>query len=190
MKKLKFLVLGSALFALTGFTAVNTWKNDATHSNLGFSIVHLGISDVAGSFDDYSATIISDREDFSDAIIEATIKAESVNTGVAPRDKHLRSADFFEVEKYPTITFKSTSIKKKKKSQYQVVGDLTAKGITKPVTLTMTHKGTIEHPRSKKPVAGMNLTGKIKRSDFGIGEQGATLSDEVSININAELVKK
>ncbi|MBX9449954.1 MAG: YceI family protein [Taibaiella sp.] len=188
MKRLQLAIIASATALLTAFTTVNLWNSDPAHTDLGFSIGHLGISDVAGSFNEFTATINSSKTDFSDAVIEASINAASVDTRVEARDQHLRSADFFDVEKYPTITFKSTSLKNSGKNKYKVTGDLTAKGITKEVVLELTYRGSLEHPQSKKMTAGFKLKGEIKRSDFGIGTNfpAPMLSDEVAITINGE----
>ena len=178
-----------AMLVLTAFMVENIWKADVVHSQVGFTITHMGISDVSGTFNDFEATIKSDEEDFSDALVEAVINVASIDTRVEQRDEHLRSADFFDVEKYPQITFKSTGIYNNGEDKYKLTGNLTVKGITKPVMMDLTYRGTIEHPMSKKPTTGFNLSGTIKRSDFGIGSgfPPPMLSDEVYINISAEL---
>lgn len=188
MKGLKLAIAASAALLLTAFTTANLWKSDAAHSEVGFSIGHLGISEMSGGFNEFTATITSNKADFSDAQIDASIKVSSINTRVEARDEHLRNADFFEVEKYPTITFKSTNLKSTGKNKYKVTGNLTAKGITKEIVLDMTYNGSLEHPQSKKLTAGFKLTGKIKRSDFGIGTNfpAPMISDEVDITINGE----
>jgi len=110
---------------------------------------------------------------------------------VEMRDKHLRSADFFDVEKFPTMTYKSTGIKKVAENKYTLTGNLTLHGVTKPVTMDLWYRGTIVNPQSKTPTAGFQLTGTIKRSDFGIGEKFAPpmLSDEVKIKADGEFKK-
>ncbi len=189
MKKAGLTLSVFAMFVLTAFTVGNIWKADTTHAEAGFSITHLGISEVSGTFNDFSATLTSQKADFSDAVVEATISVASIDTRVEPRDEHLRSADFFDAEKFPQITFKSTGIKKAGKGKYKLKGDLTVKGITKPVELGFIYRGTIENPMSKKPTAGIKLSGTIKRSDFGIGSAfpASVLSDEVKLTVNAEL---
>src|SRR5699024_6585456 len=112
------------------------------------------------------ATIVSSEEDFSDAVFELTVDVASIDTEVERRDNHLKSADFFEVEKYPTMTFKSTSIKKAGKDRYKLKGDLTLHGVTKPVTMELWYRGTIVNPQSQAVIAGFQLTGTLKRSDF------------------------
>jgi polyisoprenoid-binding protein YceI len=106
MKKLAIIL--SAVFVLTAFTTVNTWKNDKPHSQLSFAVTHLGVSDVSGTFNDFDVTVSSSKPDFSDATFEFTAKSNSIDTRVEARDKHLKSADFFDAEKYPEMTFKSS----------------------------------------------------------------------------------
>lgn len=189
MKKTGLFLSVFAVLFLTAFTTQQSiWESDSPHSELGFSITHLGISDISGTFNDFTATVNSSKEDFSDAVIEATINVASINTRVTYRDDHLKGPDFFDVEKYPQITFKSTGIKSAGKDKYKLTGELTAKGITKKVELDLVYRGTVENPQSKKPTAGFKLSGTVKRSDFGIGTAfpAPLLSDEVQININTE----
>lgn len=188
MKKIKITLSAFLVLLLTAFTTQNIWKLDVPHSELGFSITHLGISDISGTFNDFEATVNSNKEDFSDAVVEAVINVASIHTRIEDRDQHLRSDDFFDAEAYPHITFKSTEIKNVGGGNYKLAGDLTVKGITKKVEMDLTHRGTIENPQSKKPTAGFQLSGVIKRSDFDIGTKfpAPMLSDEVKITVNAE----
>jgi len=190
MKKL-FSLLIVALVSTSVF-AQTTWKVDNAHARLGFSTMHLGISDVSGSFNEFDASIVADEEDFSDAVFELTVKVASIDTEVGMRDDHLRSADFFEVENYPEMTYKSTSVKKSGANKYTLTGDLTLRGITKPVTMELWYRGTIENPQSKAPTAGFQVTGTIKRSDFDLGSKFpvAMISDEVTIKADGEFVKQ
>jgi polyisoprenoid-binding protein YceI len=190
MKKL--MIILSAFFVLTAFTtAVPTWQNDDPHSQLGFTVTHLGIADVSGTFNDFDVAVKSSKPDFSDASIELTAKTASIDTRVEARNNHLKSADFFDAEKYPTLTFKSTSLKKSGKNQYKLTGDLSLHGVTKPVTMNLLYKGTIENPMSKKPTAGFQVTGTIKRSDFNVGPgfPAPMISDEVRIKADGEFVQ-
>jgi len=193
MKK-QILIATIAISAIFfSFTVVTTtsWSFDKSHAKLGFSVTHLMISDVEGSFKNATATLTTTKEDFTDAVVEMTAEASSINTDHEKRDAHLQSADFFDVAQFPTLTFKSTSFKKTKTANtYVVKGNLTMHGITKPVTLTAVAKTGI-HPMNKKTVAGFKITGTLKRSDFGIGggTPTAIVSDEVLINANAEFVK-
>jgi polyisoprenoid-binding protein YceI len=189
MKKIIILVavalLNTAAFAQT------TWKNDPMHSKVGFTITHLMVSDVDGIFKDFSATIVASKPDFSDAKFTLTINTASVNTDVDYRDKDLRSAAYFDADKFPTLTFTSTGISPVSTNHYKLTGDLTLHGVTKSVTMDLVFRGTIVNPMSKKDDAGFKVTGVIKRSDFGFAPQApnAMLSDEVIINANGEFAK-
>ena len=190
MKKLITILLAFTL--LTAFAPVNgIWKSDAPHSQLGFTVKHLGIADVSGTFNDFDVVITSSKPDFSDAVVELSAKTNSINTRVDARDNHLKSADFFDAAKYPTLNFKSTSIKKSGKNKYKLTGNLNLHGITKPVTMEMHYKGSIENPMSKKPTAGFQVTGMIKRSDFNIGSAfpPPMISNEVHIKADGEFVQ-
>jgi polyisoprenoid-binding protein YceI len=187
MKKITLIL--SILFLSVASFAQTTWKADPYHSKLGFTVTHLGIADVPGHFGQYDVTITSAKADFSDAVVELTAQTSSIDTRVDPRDKHLMSADFFNVEKYPTMTFKSTSIKKVGKNKYDLTGNLTLLGVTKPVTVTMLHRGTTANPNAKgAPVAGIQITGTIKRSDFALGNgfPAPMISDAVQIKADGE----
>lgn len=191
MKKLTFIF--SILFISLSAIAQDTWTADPYHSKLGFTVTHLGIADVPGHFGDYDVTITASKEDFSDAVVELTVQVASIDTRVEQRDNHLRSPDFFNVEQYPTMTFKSKSIKKAGKNKYKVTGDLTLLGVTKSVTVDMEHRGTTANPNANgAPVAGIQITGTIKRSDFGVGKDfpAPMISDEVVIKADGEFGKK
>jgi polyisoprenoid-binding protein YceI len=181
------------LIALTSsfVTIAQTWTLDKAHSKLGFSVTHLLVSDVEGSFKSLDAKIISSKEDFSDAVIELTADVNSIDTDSEQRDGHLKSPDFFDATKYGTFTFKSNSFKKTGDKKYTMAGDLNLHGVTKPVELEVTFRGTTVHPYSKKTIGGFKVTGRLKRSDFGIGTStpGAVVSDEVVISANTEFTK-
>lgn len=183
-----------ALFLISAITvsAQNIWKNDVANSYLGFSITHLGIADVPGHFDKYDVKITSSKADFSDAIFEMTADVNSINTRVIQRDNHLKSADFFDGAKYPTMTFISTSIKDNGKNKYLLSGDLSIHGVTKQVTMNMLYRGSIKKPNQQKQTAGIQITGTIKRSDFAIGNSfpPPMLSDEVEIQGNGEFIQQ
>ena len=187
----KIIVFASAVLMLFAFTTPANWNVDNAHSKLTFTVTHLGISDVSGLFKNFDVNVTSSKEDFSDAVFELAADVASVNTEVEMRDNHLKSADFFDVEKYPKLTFKSNAIKPAGKNQYKLTGDLTLHGITKPVTMEVLYRGTVENPMSKKPTSGFQVTGTIKRSDFGIGGNFpvAIISDEVRIKADGEFTK-
>lgn len=188
--KRSITVILTVLVSLVSF-AQSSWKADPNHSKITFSVTHLGISDVMGLFKQFDVTINSSKEDFSDAVFNLTVQTASVNTEIEKRDAHLKSPDFFDAEKNPTMTFTSTSIKKSGNSRYKLTGNLTLNGITKPVTMDLWYRGTIPNPMSKAPTAGFQLTGMIKRSDFNFGSkfQPPMLSDEVMIRADGEFIK-
>lgn len=171
------------------------WALDPTHSNLGFKIKHLMISNVSGSFKNFEAEVKSNDIDFSTAQITLTAKMESISTNNEQRDAHLRNADFFEVEKYPELKFTSTKVEKTDSDEFALYGDLTLKGVTKPVKLHAELNGTVKDPWGNER-AGFIITGKISRSEWGINFNaaletgGVVLSDEVRINSEIELVKQ
>ena len=177
--------LSSNLFAQT------TWKADKAHSQVSFGVTHMGISEVEGLFNDFDATITASKEDFSDAQYNVVIEVPSINTGVEMRDNHLKSADFFDAEKYPKMTFVSKSSKKVADGKYKVTGDLTFHGVTKPVTLDVWHRGTVKNPKNGDVIAGFEIKGNIKRSNFNLGPDfpEAVLSDNVVIDVDAEFKK-
>ncbi len=190
MKKLT--IIFAAFVLLTAFTTMNgIWKNDDPHSQLGFTVTHLGISEISGTINDFDVNVQTSKPDFSDAVFELTANVGSIDTRVEARDNHLKSADFFDAEKYPAITFKSTDLKKAGANKYKLTGNLTMHGVTKPVTLDLVYKGTVENAMNKKQTAGFQLTGTIKRSAFGIGEKFPTamVSDDVRIKADGEFVQ-
>lgn len=189
----KITLIFSLLFLSFGVFAQTSWKADSYHSKLGFTVTHLGIADVPGHFEKYDVTITSSKPDFSDAVVELTAETNSINTRIEPRDNHLKSADFFDAEKFPTMNFKSTSIKNIGKNKYSLTGNLTLHGITKPITVTMLYRGTTANPNAKgAPVAGIQILGTIKRSDFALGNgfPAPMISDEVVIKADGEFGQK
>lgn len=187
-------ILFASLFFSTFLLAQTTWKADPMHSRLTFSTVHHGISDIAGLFKTFKITATGKKADFSDAVFELSTEVASINTEVEMRDNHLRSAEFFDVEKYPTMTFKSTSIKiiGKEKGKYKLMGNLTLHGISKPVSINMWYRGNIVNPQSKAITAGFQFSGILKRSDFDIGPKFSApmFSDEVKIKADSEFIKQ
>ena len=187
----KAIILITAALLNTAAFAQTTWNSDKMHSRLQFTITHLAVSDVDGEFKDFSATVTSAKPDFSDAKFTMTANTTSVNTANDQRDGHLKSPDFFDVAAFPTLTFTSTGISKSTANHYKLNGNLTLHGVTKPVSLDLWYRGTITNPMSKADDAGFQITGTIKRSDFGFGSKFGSpmLSDEVAIKANGEFGK-
>src|ERR1051325_2394149 len=190
MKKLTLFAAVTAF--LLSFTTLEpaSWSLDKAHARLGFTVTHLAISEVEGAFKNFDATITALKEDFSDAIVTLTADVNSISTDNEQRDTHLKSPDFFDAAKYPTLIFKSTSFTKAGDKKYKVTGNLTMHGITKTIELDAAYNTGI-HPVTKKTITGFKVTGTIKRSDFGIGTSflAAMISDEVTITANAEFIK-
>jgi polyisoprenoid-binding protein YceI len=148
----------------------------------------MGITDVHGEFSKFDVDINQPNSDFSGATIEMTAEAKSINTGIAMRDDHLRASDYFDVAKYSKLTFKSSGAKKVKENEYEIIGDFTMRGVTKKITLSAIHTGTIKTKGGE--AAGLKITGVVKRSDFGVGEIGPGLSDEVKLIADLEVAKE
>lgn len=190
MKKL--IILAAIALVNTAAFSQTTWNSDKAHSKLQFTITHLAVSDVDGWFKDFSATIVASKPDFSDAKFTLTVNTASINTESDQRDAHLKSADFFDIANYPTMTFVSTGISKASTANhYKLKGNLTLHGTTHPVILDLWYRGTITNPMSKADDAGFQVTGTIKRSDFAFGSKYGSpmLSDEVTIKANGEFAK-
>jgi len=171
-----------------------SWTIDSSHSQVNFSARHMGIMTVRGHFNDIQATIDFNQDDFTASSVEASINAGSLVTNDAKRDEHLRSADFLDVEKYPTIAFKSTKIQRAEHDRYRMTGDLTIHGVTRPVTLDVVYSGQIKDPWGNAR-AGFSAETTIRRSDWGISFNavletgGLVVSDEVKIALDVEAVK-
>jgi polyisoprenoid-binding protein YceI len=189
---MKKLVNASLVFITASAFIINEmskWTLDTSHSRLGFTVTHMGITDVHGEFSKFDVSITTPNSDFTGATIEMTAEAKSINTGISYRDEHLRTEDYFSVEKFPNLTFKSTSVKKAKGNKYSVTGDFTMRGVTKTVTLTAIHTGSAKTKKGSE-AAGLKLTGVVKRSDYGVGEVGPGLSDEVKLIADLEISRE
>ncbi|MDX2188541.1 MAG: YceI family protein [Bacteroidota bacterium] len=189
MKKL--IISASALLLCFQMNAQMTWSLDKSHTKLGFTTTHLMVSETTGDFKKYDIKLTSKDETFVDATVEATIDVNSVLTDQPDRDAHLKRDDMFDAAKFPTITFKSTSFKKAEGNKFKVAGNLTIKGVTKPVVLDVTLLGVIDHPMAKKRDAGFKFTTTIKRTDFGVGAgmPGAMVGDDITISGSSEFFK-
>ncbi len=186
----------TALFAallVTGAASAqsSTWTIDKNHSQVDFQIRHLGVSNVRGSISGVTGTVIWNEKDLSKASVEATIDTTTVSTNNEARDKHLKSPDFFNVEKFPTMTFKSTSVTRVN-GKLEVIGNLTMTGVTKSVTLEVDGPTPPQKGMQGGLVTGFSATGTLKRSDFGFGSKfgDPILGDEVKFTIDLEADQK
>lgn len=192
---MRFLAFLAPLFFVTpGFAG--EWELDPVHSSVGFSVRHMMVATVHGQFDNVSAVVNINEENLSKSTVEVTIDTNSINTRIAKRDAHLKSPDFFDVEKFPTMTFKSTKIEKAFGGKFKVVGDLTMHGVTHPVTLHVSSlTAPVKNPMGKM-VRGVSATGELNRKEWGLGwnkvlEAGGMMVGEmISLQIDAELAAK
>jgi polyisoprenoid-binding protein YceI len=190
----RIAALALAIAPALAFGQAATWNIDSSHSRAGFSVKHLVISDVKGEFDKLSGKVQLDDADLSKSSVEVTIEAASISTRDEKRDAHLKSADFFDVAKFPTITFKSTKVEAGKDGALTVTGDLTMHGVTKPVTLEGALTKAITDPWGNAR-RGASFGGKLDRKAWGISwgkvtDVGAVVGDEVKLDIQAEIVKE
>ena len=182
------------LVAVSAFAQGAVWKSDVAHSRVGFFVTYMVVGEVEGRFTDYTATLTQGNEDFSGSTVEATIKTASINTNNDARDKHLRSDDFFNSDKYPAIVFKSTSFVKTGDKTYVIKGDLTMREVTKPVELASTMTGMIKDASGKTRVA-FKATTTINRTEYGVKwtkalESGElVVSDDVRVDLAFQFVK-
>lgn len=172
-----------------------TYKIDVDHSDIMFKVRHLTISTATGYFKKFDATVESEKDDFTDAKVYFEADVDSVSTKNAERDAHLKSDDFFNAEKFPKITFKSTGIEKKGEGEYNLTGDLTIRDVTRPVSLNVEFTGKTKDPWGFER-AGFEVTGKINRKDYGlkwsaVTEAGGLVVDDiVKLQMNVEFVKQ
>lgn len=175
--------------------SVITWKIDPAHSSAEFKVKHMMISNVKGSFSGLSGTLRENATNPSLSGVEASVDVATVSTGDAQRDGHLKSADFFDVEKFPTMTFKSTNVKHKGEAEYEVTGDLTLHGITKPVTFAVEGPSAPGKDPWGNTKIGLSATAKINRKDFGLAwnsalETGGLLvGEDVTISLEVQFIK-
>jgi polyisoprenoid-binding protein YceI len=182
--------------ALPVLAHADTWQIDPAHTSVEFTVRHMMISNVKGQFQKTTGTITVDGNDPTSAKIDATIDASSIDTRVERRDADLKSSNFLDVAKYPTITFKSTKVEAAGPGKWKVTGDLTLHGVTKPVVLDVESSGKPIHDPMGNTRAGASATTKINRSDFGLTYNkvlesgGVMVGDEVAISIDVEAIKK
>ncbi|XOV90900.1 MAG: YceI family protein [Bacteroidota bacterium] len=171
------------------------WAIDPTHSEAGFKVRHLVISTVNGKFNEFEGSVETEEDNFEGAEINFAAKIDSISTGVADRDAHLKSDDFFNAAEYPELKFQSTSFTKLNDDEYALKGDLTIRDNTKPVELKVIYGGTVSDPYGNTK-AGFEISGKINRKEFGlkwddVTEAGSVVvSEEIKLDLNIQLVKQ
>jgi polyisoprenoid-binding protein YceI len=171
------------------------WALDPMHSEVQFKVKHLVISTVSGFFKSFEGSLTTENDDFEGASIDFSLDVNSIDTTQTQRDEHLKSADFFDAEQFPHISFKSSSFTKSGDDEYKLTGDLTIKGTTKPVTLDVEYGGSAADFYGNTK-AGFELTGKINRKDFGLTWDGVTeagsivVGEDIKITINAQFAKQ
>ncbi len=181
-------LLIAALFAFTGaaFAAPVTYKLDPNHTDVIAQWSHFGFSNPSAHFGKADGSLVYDAENVGASSVQVTLPLAGLNSFVSDFDDHLRSADFFEAEKFPSATFKSTRVESAGEGRLSVTGDLTIKGITKPVVLDVTMNKAGEQPMAKRAAIGFDATGTVLRSDFGLGKYAPAVSDEVKLRITTE----
>lgn len=186
--KRPLLAAALALASTVAFAAPLTYKIDANHTDVVASWSHFGFSNPIAHFGKVDGNITYDPANVGASKVEVTIPLSGLNSHVGDFDDHLRSADFFDAEKFPNITFKSTSVKAAGKGKLKVTGDLTIKGVTKPVVLDVTINKTGVQPMAKREAAGFSATATVKRTDFGLGLYAPNVSDQVKLSITTEAI--
>jgi polyisoprenoid-binding protein YceI len=183
------MTTATATTPLTG-----TWAVDPTHSSVEFSVKHLGIATVKGVFREFEGTLVV-GEDLASATAAGTVKVASVDTNEPQRDEHLRSPDFFDAATYPELTFASTAIRPVDDEVFEIDGEITLHGVTKPITLTAEIQGFEQDPWGNERV-GLEVTGQLKRGDFGmtfnqaLGSGNMLVSDKVKLSLDVSAVKQ
>ena len=193
MKKIITLVTAMAISVVT--FAQTTWKVDPSHSSVSFSVSHLVISEVDGTFKTFNGGLTTDSNDFSNANFSFEIDVNSINTQNKKRDQHLKSQDFFYTKKHPKMTFKSTSFQKTKGNKYILKGNITMRGVTKSITLNVKYGGTAKDGYGNTK-AGFIITGSLNRIDFGVAwnsktkNGGLTVGEKINLVVKLEFVKQ
>jgi polyisoprenoid-binding protein YceI len=190
-RRILFGITAGALLAVSQAFAADTYKIDPAHTRVGFSVRHMGLSNVKGQFDEFNGSLVLDGGNIQSAT--AAIQVKSVNTGNKDRDNHLRGPDFFEAEKYPEITFKASKVEKSGE-QVVLVGEFAMHGVTKELRVPVTVSGPVKDPQGKTRV-GLEGKTSVSRKDYGMKfgalmeTGGVMVGEEVTIEINAEAVK-
>ncbi|NMW17599.1 MAG: polyisoprenoid-binding protein [Chlorobiaceae bacterium] len=194
-KNITKAMLTAAIMVLPSLASATPWNIDADHSNVGFSVSHLMVSHVKGNFNKYSGVVDINDKDITKSKVDVTIDASSINTNVQKRDEHLKSADFFDVAKYPTLTFVSKKWSKAAKGALKVTGDLTIHGVTKSVVLTVAPFSKESKDPWGNTRRGTSASTTINRKDYGLvwnqalETGGVAVGEEVNISLDVELIK-
>ena len=187
-------ILTMLLLAFAGLAKAETWNIDLPHSSVGFSVRHMVVTKTHGKFNDFTGLINFDGKNPEKGSVELTVQIASIDTDNKKRDDHLRSADFFDVEKFPTMTFKSKKVIKGEGNKFKLIGDLTIKGITKEITFDCEFNGIVSDPMGNTR-AGFSAHAKINRQDFKItwskslDAGGLVVGNQVTINLEIEVIK-
>lgn len=168
------------------FAAAEPYAIDTSHTNIVFTWNHLGFSNLSGRFEQLDGEFLFDAADPTQSSVKVTIPVASLSTGVDKLDEHLRGDDFFDIANHPEATFTSTGVTKTGENTFQVAGDLTIRGVTRPAVLDVTVNRIGEHPMSKKPSAGFDATTTIRRSEFGMSYALPAVPDEIRVTISTE----
>ena len=181
-------LLAAALFAFAGaaIAAPVTYKIDPNHTDVIAQWSHFGFSNPSAHFGKADGTLVYDAQNVGASSVQVTLPLSGLNSFIADFDKHLRSADFFEADKYPNAAFKSTKVEPAGEGRMKVTGNLTIKDITRPVVLDVTLNKAGEQPMAKRPAIGFDATATLLRSDFGVGKYAPAVSDEVKLRITTE----
>jgi polyisoprenoid-binding protein YceI len=197
MRRVVLCAVATIVFLAPSFSAASTWHIDPAHSSAQFAVRHLMISTVRGTLGPVTGTVNLDESDLTKSSVEASVDVKGLDTRQPQRDEHLRSADFFDADKYPTITFKSKRITRLSDTKYQVAGDLTMHGVTKEVVLDVEGSPKpITDPMAKVEKLGGVATTTLNRKEFGIAFNsvmdggGVVVGDEADVTIDIELVKQ
>ncbi|MEL7311098.1 MAG: YceI family protein [Pseudomonadota bacterium] len=193
---LQRLIAAAAALTLSGFASAGIgdipageYELEKTHAYLTFSYLHLGYSRPVVGFSDFDVSLDLNQDDVSASALKVAVNPASVDTGVTKFDDHLKSDDFFDIANHTDISFSATSIEMTGENTLEITGDLTMKGITKPVTLEAIINKAANHPMRKTPTIGISASGQLKRSDWDLGKYAPNVGDEVTLNIQVELIK-
>jgi polyisoprenoid-binding protein YceI len=190
MKRVALALVAAFILTMSAAPHVETWQIDPAHTATQFAVRHMGLSTVRGAFSKTSGSVQYDPANPDKTVIDVTIDATSIDTRVEMRDKDLRSPNFFDVEKYPTITFKSKKVESPAKGKLKVTGDLTIHGVTKEVVLDVDGPtGPIKDPRGNQHMGAAGVT-QISRKDFGVSGAPGGVADEIQITLDVEMVKR